>query len=490
MTSTARLRSTGSATVGRDFGPLVVGAVTAAAAVCVGASAAISPAAGLGLVAAVAGALVIARHPALGGILLVGVVPALSGLRRGLPVPGLRLSEIAVAGIAGVVLTVAGRHGRAPWRVLDWAALAYVVLAAGVGTYSLFRRDWSFGSETVGTLISPLEFFLLYRAVAVTLVTPESRRRALRAVLWASTPVSGLALLQRAAVPGVPSLLRTLTGVDLSSDYSYSLLHRATGPFPHWQMLGAYLMVVVLVCVALLLDPATGVLRRPLVAAILALDVAALVETVSMTPLLATLAGTVALAAWYGRTRRLLPWLALACVVGAAVFGSLLSQRAQLQYATAPGQSNGVVPQTLAYRVDVWKTQFLPALTGRWLTGWGPCCSTPTDLPAGLGWDFTESVYLTLLLRGGVILLAGYAVLMWAFGSVSRGVARSRGRPAVDRAAARVLFFLVLALVPLQWIEPYFIDDGLPQLLWGLAGLLMASGPTLAARVPAGRLAT
>jgi hypothetical protein len=308
-------------------------------------------------------------------------------------------------------------------------------------------------------------------------------------ILWASTPVAALALLQRGGAPGVPGLLRYLTGVDLSTDYSYSLLHRATGPFPHWQMLGAYLLVVVLVAVALLLDPQSRVLRRPLLVGILALDCAALVETVSVTPLLATLVGTIVLAARYGRTRRLLPWLALACVVGGAVFGSLLSQRAQLQYATSPGQSNGLVPQTIAYRYDVWTTQFLPALTGRWLTGWGPCCSTPTDLPSGLGWDFTESVYLTLLLRGGVILLAGYAVLMWAFASVSRRAAREPARPAADRAAANVLFFLVLALVPLQWIEPYFIDDGLPQLVWGLAGLLMATGAT-AAPTRRGRPAT
>ncbi|HVV57763.1 MAG TPA: O-antigen ligase family protein [Gaiellaceae bacterium] len=457
-----------------------MGATTTATAVVVGLAAAVSPAAGLGLVGAVGGALVVARRPAVGGILLLGVVPAASGLRRGLPVPGLRLSEIAVAGIAAVVLMVAGRNGRAPWRALDWAALAYVVLAAAVGSYSLLRRDSGFDQESVGTMISPLEFFLLYRAIAVSLVTPESRRRALRAVVWASTPVAALALLQRASAPGVASLLRTLTGVDPSTDYSYSLLHRATGPFPHWQMLGAYLMVVILICVALLLDPGTRVLRRPFLAGILALDAAALTETVSMTPIVATLVGTIVLAVWYGRTRRLLPWLALACVVGAAVFGSLLSQRAQLQYATAPGQSNGVVPQTLAYRVDVWRTQFLPALTGRWLTGWGPCCSTPDSLPAGLAWDFTESVYLTLLLRGGVILLGAYAVLMWAFASTSRRAARARERPAVDRAAANVLLFLVLALVPLQWIEPYFIDDGLPQLLWGLAGLLMAAGVSTA----------
>jgi hypothetical protein len=120
----ARLPAAGLLPAGRELGPLPVAAATTGAAVCVGVAAAVSPAAGLGLVGAIAGALVVVRHPALGGVLLLGVVPAASGLRRGLPVPGLRLSEIAVAGIAAVVLTAAGRHGRAPWRVLDWAALA------------------------------------------------------------------------------------------------------------------------------------------------------------------------------------------------------------------------------------------------------------------------------------------------------------------------------------------------------------------------------
>jgi hypothetical protein len=457
-------------------GPKAFLALTIAATAVVGVAAGTSPKAGAGLTAALAAGLIVLRRPVLGGIVLAGVVPAVSGLRRGLPVPGLRLSEALIAGIAVILLATVARRQRAPWCAFDWVALGYVAVAALIGTYDLLRRGQGFDSTSLGTLAGPLEFFLLYRAAVVSLQAERSRRAALRAVLFASVPVSLLALLQRSGVLGVPGILRTLTGVDLSTDYSYAQLHRATGPFPHWQMLGAYLLVVILIAVALLLDRNQAVLRHRWLVGVLMLDAAALLETVSMSPLLAAIAGSVALSIWYGRGRQILVWLALAAAIGAVAFGSLLSARYDLQYARTPGQTtNAIVPNTLAYRYEVWTKQYLPALSGRWVTGWGPCCSTPTDLPSGLGWDFTESVYLTLLLRGGIMLLAVYGLLMWGFGALARRSSRAGAGPPGDRAVGRVLLVLVLALIPLQFVEPYFVDTGLPHLLWAMAGLLAAA---------------
>src|SRR5918999_1410676 len=92
-----------------------------------------------GAPAALSGLLVL-RRPLAGAYLLVALVPILSGLRRDLPVPGLRLSELIVAGLAALLLaTVETRRAR-PWSLLDWTALAYCVATLVLGTAALLDR--------------------------------------------------------------------------------------------------------------------------------------------------------------------------------------------------------------------------------------------------------------------------------------------------------------------------------------------------------------
>jgi hypothetical protein len=148
-----------------------------------------------------------------------------------------------------------------------------------------------------------------------------------------------------------------------------------------------------------------------------------------------------------------------------------------------------VLPNTVAYRYEVWTQQYVPALHGRWAAGWGPCCTGATDLPPDLAWHYTESAYITVLLRGGLLLLASFGLLMWALGSRALRAARELGPECEQRAYGRTLLLIVLLLVPMHWIEPYFIDNGLPQLVWGLAAVIAATGPRLGASRPEERTA-
>ena len=87
--------------------------------------AALSPAIGVAAVAAVGAGVAILNRPILGAYVLVACAPTLSGLQRGLPVPGFRLSEVIIVGIAAVVLISARETPR--WGMFDWVALTYVV---------------------------------------------------------------------------------------------------------------------------------------------------------------------------------------------------------------------------------------------------------------------------------------------------------------------------------------------------------------------------
>src|SRR5437764_15029134 len=118
----------------------VVGAIAVAGA---GAAVAIKPVAGVGVVAALALLLAVALNERLGLILLAALVPATSGLARGFPIPGLRISEALVGGVATVLLLSARRVVR--WALLDWLALVYAVATLALGSYDLLKRGASFG---------------------------------------------------------------------------------------------------------------------------------------------------------------------------------------------------------------------------------------------------------------------------------------------------------------------------------------------------------
>ena len=101
-------------------------------------------------------------------------------------------------------------------------------------------------------LLGPIQFFILYRAVLTTLTTERQRRVALRILLFASVPVSLLAVLQEMHFPGIAALLANATASQI---FVTTLgVSRATGPFAIWHDLGSYLLVIVMLGVALLVN--------------------------------------------------------------------------------------------------------------------------------------------------------------------------------------------------------------------------------------------
>lgn len=452
------------------FGCLVVGAAATA-----------GPLAGIVAVLAIAAVLWAVANPTAGALAMVAVVPAISGFKRGLPIPGLRLSELLVVGFSTLVLVTADRSRWRRWQAFDWAALAYVLATFALGWLDTFGRGDALTKDDWGQLVGPLQFFLLYRAVTIALPARGQRARAVDFLLLGSVPVALLTIAQSFRVPGVSSFLVTLTGEDFSDRLAWTIA-RANGPFPHWTMLAGYLFGIVVICVAVLMsDPERR--RRQIATAALALAAVSLVLTVTLAPMIGTVVATIALAAWYGRSTRVVVYLLVAMVALGIAFSPLLTQRTDDQFTSQASSrtSHSVVPRTVSNRYEFWTEQYLPALTGRWLTGYGP------QLPPEVQWTSTESIYITMLMRGGLILLAAYAALMLSLGLLAARVGRSRERAAarlppdvdelhpIEQALGRATLTMVVLLTVIQVIVPYFTTTGLPHVLWIAAAILMAS---------------
>jgi hypothetical protein len=450
---------------GLFLGALAAAAMTAiAAALTVGVLPAVALLLGIGLLLAVA------FNELLGLVLLAALVPITSGIARGLPAPGFRISELLVGGVGIVLLTTARQTAR--WTAVDWLALLYAAATFTLGGYDVLDRGASLSSDDLGLLVGPLQFLLLYRAVLVTARTPERRRLVLRLVVVASVPVSLLAIGQQLNVLGLRGLMVTLTGVDhQSGSVTGDLTARATGPFPHWHNLGGYLFMVLLAVAAVLIRRVPGVLPTPWLLTIGALDLAGLVESLSIAPMVGVLAGTLVLAVWLGGVTRVVLAVSAGLLVAALIFGPQIDARYEQQFARAPGsEGSAFVPQTIAYRYDLWTSQLLPGLEGRWLTGYGP------DLPPDIqSFPYTESLYIGLLFRGGVILLAAWIALAAAMGAAGRR--STHDRDPLQHALGATVATAIVCLLFMQTIEGYFVDSGTPHVLWILLGLLAVREP-------------
>jgi hypothetical protein len=454
----------------RHPNPLVFIGLALASSLMVGAAVAIKPKVAILLIVAVAVGLAVLRRPAFGGYLLVGVVPITSGLRSGFPVPGFRLSELLIGTVSIAILLTASSRQSIRWRTFDWLLLTYAATAATIGFYSMHVDRVSLSGNLIGTLFGPMQFLLLYRAIAVSLPLRRQRNVALRLLLIASMPVSFIALLQQLKVGGINEFVTNITGSTVFSGYGYSLFVRATGPFDHWTPLAGYLLVILVLGISLVLHGVEGVLSRRATFLILGFDALGLLLSVELSAIVALVICGVALGVWSGKLKFLLRWGLLLGIVLAALFGGYLSQRLSNEYIYAAGTPhNPLVPQTVQFRFTVWAQQYFPAIRQQLWHGYGPV------FPNSIVWQYTESQYVTYLMWGGIPLMLAFLAMMWALFSRARFLARPGGGPPARWAVARAVAVLVVSTYLIDSIYPYMTSAGLPQALFAVVGVMVAA---------------
>ena len=446
-------------------------ALTLVCGALVGVAVAVKPAAGLLGVVAVAAALALVQRPRVAVYLMVTVAPACAGLKRGLFVPGLRVSEAAIAGLAALVLVFAPRVRMPAWTRVELVLLGYAAATAALGGLDLGLRHAPLNGTELGTLLGPFQFVLLVRAIVVVLREERDRVRAVQGMLAAAAVVGLVALLQAGNVGPTRHLLSVATGSTLYATSLAGGVGRVTGPFNFWHELAGFLMPSLLLSLALLLR-ARESSARLWYGGVLVVTGAALLATASAGPLIATL-----LACLYIAWRRGMLHVVLAAaiplgLIAAIALGGTLSGRAQQQYSSSASSYRiPLVPETLSFRYAVFREQSVPALSGRWATGYGP--DLPPQFTLG-NFPFTETVYVTLLLRGGAPLLAIFLILMAAVGAAARREQR-RARSDFEWSVATVVFAMTVAYALLQFIESYLLDSGPPHAYWAVVGLMLAA---------------
>ena len=438
-----------------------------------GVGAGLGPLYGVAALIGVAAMIYLARRPVTLCLVAVAAVPVTSGLARGVPIPGFRISELTIVFGAVVVLLIQARRMPGPqWTTLDRVALAYCFGALVFGVVDVMVHQVTIASDDLQTMIGPIQFFLVYRTLATGLITHRARILALRLCLLASLPVSLLAIAQQAIGQSVTNALVSVTGTTVFNTPGFEPVFRATSVFPIWHALGGYLLVILLLSAGLLLAGDHEVLPPWAHCVVISLGAVAMVLTLTITVAVGALFGVVLLGWFNGRLRQVVTWMAVTGGIALFVFYPLIANRIAEQSITTdqtPGNGTSLLPQTLQYRVGVWLDQYLPALNGSWLTGYGPA------QPPGIDWHHTESGFITILLRGGLPYLILTSLLIVVVGMFAWTRMNAAINPA-ERGLAGAILALAIVFPVINLFFPYITASGLAQPMWVLWGILAASG--------------
>ena len=126
------------------------------------------------------------------------------------------------------------------------------------------------------------------------------------------------------------------------------------------------------------------------------------------------------------------------------------------------------MPESLAFRIQLWENLFLPAIGQNLLFGAGPA-------PAVLkSWPAEESQYLLLLLRGGLPYFFSYLLLIGVAMTTCWRQMKSKSRDAKHSVAIALLVILITLNV-MNVSGEYFTYVGGTQVLWVLLAIVVAS---------------
>lgn len=435
------------------------------ASLAVGALLVFYPVAAVLFPAAVIYVLMVLERPAIGALAMAALVPITAGLARDLVIPGVKLPEVLIVGTALLILGT--QEGRPRIGALDIAAIAYVLTTAIFTIWHPLFRAEPLTLDVARDAFAPAMFFLLYRSVRVAGLTSRQRATALGLMVVPSVLAVGFAVGQRLDVPGVRDLVAQVTGGDVFFTWSYlntSVGARATGLFEVWHSFAGYLLPLLLVCVAVATEREVSRALKIGATSMGAIIVVGLLLSQTLTVIALAVPATVAVAVLRGAQPK--GALLVAFLIGLGVFfaGDAVVERVEQQFGGPSGTTFG---NNIDARLEIWSEDYAEPLGEYWAFGYGP------GIPPGVEWQSTESGYITLLLRGGILLLATYLIFYLLI--LDEAWYARRSGFAVDRIVGDVLLVLVPTTMLMSLIWPYFTSAGFPQVLWLLVGLLPMS---------------
>ncbi len=425
-----------------------------------------------------------------GAYALIVVALLFASFDRG--IAGLKPSEIALVCFATALIArrIFLRDGTFGLTAIDAGFALFILTGTILPLAALDVRGIALTSDNLRALLGPIEYYLWYRCLLEALPIPRHLPGLTRLLLIVLTGISAIGDLQILHAPGVLHLLtkyfptyETLQSVSV---------HRATSLVGGWEVLAALAAYTLILIHQLQSDQAAKYLfgRRAnlWLSVMLAINAFALLATFSAAGYIAVAAGYVF--AWFlhkrsggaaplhtpiarrltlPRLRTTLLTLGIGVLATVATMPALL-QRLQLQYGA--GHAHTLIPQTWLQRFSHWQivtsVVFINPQTA--LFGVRPAFTYPVSV-----FGSTESLYLLVIYRGGIIYLCAFLVFVVL---VMRATWLARQRATgFQRTFLTAAWIIVLINFVLGLFDAHFFDAGESQFLLTIIAASTGAAP-------------
>lgn len=408
--------------------------------------------------------------------LVVTAIALASGMVRGRLIPYLKPNEAALVLSAGVAFVALAGARRSYVPKSKYARIAFPILFLGtmmIPGVAYTVRGIQLTSNDVFFLLAPLQYLLLFWLFTVLPRTDADRRGIIAWMLICGSVVAAIGLLQAGRIGFVVTFLNQWYP-SLHLDQAIAA-GRITSLMGGWNVLGVFMMLNLLIAWAFLPSVLGPLGRLGLIVSTI-LCAACLVASGSFAGIIGLMTGMLVIAALTRLGSQRIAIAVLILIMAAAgvllfqpLIGPLVQQRLAYQF-----QGGKIVPQTLAFRFQVWREVFWPVIQQNLF--WG----TLLSIPASFTWQWAESEYLLLLFRFGIIgLVAWLAWLGVTLGWLAR---RLRQVSDLSRLITISAFAALVVLVIIALTNEVFEFLGFADYLWILLALVSSKGDYSAAR--------
>jgi O-antigen/teichoic acid export membrane protein len=405
------------------------------------------------------------------------ILPLVGGLARGGVIPFLRVGQaLLVLGCILFTLAAPSRQGKTRLTVIDLAFVIYFLTDSVLPVLALFLRgehlDFSSANVFTGvtplqTLLGPLQYYALYRIVVACVSSEKQIKTILNLSFIASILVSLIGLLQKAGFGPVTSFLNAYyPTVDLGYTVS-DLQLRITSTLDSYSGLAAYLAFTIILALACYTIQKHLKFSPLLLGTTILFDSLALALTGTFAASVGLAIGALIVFVVMRRMPRVVIYALIGMGLALIIFQPFFADRIS-GWLGVGGQE--ALP-TYGYRIMLWEQIFLPAIFQHIWFGAGPAPAV-SQL-----WPSEETQYFALLLRGGILDLLSYIVLMGvAIATCWRQIKRERANLSASLLVAVSTLAILVAINIMNVSADYFSYVGGTQTLWILLAICVASG--------------
>ncbi len=436
-------------------------AVSGGFGIMLGAATLVSPIIALALIGVLVVGYVVLQAPySLVYMLLVAIVFT-SATERGAFIPILKPNEIVLVLVFGFLFVPQPKHW--PKSIIlpgmPFAAVAILVIGTAlVPLVSYKLRGFALSTSDILSLIAPIQYLCLFSFFALFPRNEAQRHRVIQVMWLLASLVAIIGLLQAARIGPVTSFLTRFYPSDhTDTAVTYS---RLTSVFGAWNVLGAFLMSMLVLALALQDYPRSRLYQLNLRLMVL-VAVPCLIATNTYANLIGLALSFVLLNVIQPRDLRRFAFILLFVVLAAIALWPFISARLAYQFQSTDGS---LLPQTVQYRILVWEKFYIPLILRDPIWGVSPTLENVIFAHA-------ESQYLYMAFQAGIIAVVSHLAwvgltLGWLFGTMRRG-------PLLSRNLAAGAFTLLLVYSLMGITNPVFTYSGSMDFFWIVLGLIV-----------------